>query len=578
MYVTYLTLLALLIACNCVLLFIFYRHTQKNFTTVSLTILLVLLTIWHLPKLITNAFHPNDFWFETLSRIAALGYIFSPVAIFLFVLSFCLQNKLFRKIWFWFFLFAPPIIFLFLSWSTNLVGVHELAQATLYSWGYETPTGPLWPLYIAWYDILIFCSIYTLITFYRNTLDASKRDQTLFFIVAISLPFVISSISIGILPMFGIFVFPVGLILVNIMSVLCIALIYRYGWFEVSPFTILSSLNYAIFTVDINGNILQLNHSAERLLRTRSTELVNTSIDKILHVQDKKSKKKNHTMQLLKNVFAKGKSMTYDSLAVHVDNKHKLLHTISITPIYSQNVIVGASVFLRDVSKEKVREKQKDDYFSMLSHELKHPISSIKLYNQLLSTKYARSSEEKQLIEKVDKQVDKVTRLINDFFELTRLQNGKLRLAKEVIDLDAFVHDIVETAQVTYKDRRIVIEGHSASLIYADKDRIEQVIVNFISNAIKFSATDKQIIVHLVQDKKNAIVSVEDFGKGIDPKFHKKIFEHYYQVDRKAAHQKGLGIGLYLSNAIIKTHGGKVWVKSNPGKGSTFYFSLPISK
>lgn len=578
MYLTYLLLLGLLIACNCVLLFIFYRHTQKNFTTVSLTILLLLLTIWHLPKLLTNAFHATDFWFESLSRIAALGYIFSPVAILTFVLSFSMHHKVLRKMWFWFLLVAPPLSFLFLSWSTNLVGVHAYDQAKLHSWGYETPTGALWPLYIIWYDSLILSSILLLIRFYRRQMDSVKKDQTLFFIIALSLPFVITSISVGILPVFGIFVFPIGLILVNTMSVLVIALIYRYGWFEVSPFTILSSLNYAIFTVDTNGNILQVNHSAEQLIKTRSSELINTSIDKVLYVQDQKNKRKNHTMNLINSVYVKGKSMTYDSLSVLVDSKHKLLQTISITPIYSQNVIVGASVFLRDVSKEKVREKQKDDYFSMLSHELKHPISSIKLYNQLISTKYATSTEEKKLIQKVDSQVDKVTRLINDFFELTRLQNGKLRLGKEVLDIDALVHDVVDTAQVTYKNRNIVIEGHCGSLIYADKDRIEQVIVNFISNAIKFSPEDKDIIVHLSRDNHKAVVSVEDFGKGIDAKFHKKIFEHYYQVNKLASKQEGLGIGLYLSSAIIKAHKGEIWVNSEIGKGSTFSFSLPISK
>jgi PAS domain S-box-containing protein len=578
MYLTYLSLLGLFIAFNCVLLFIFYRHTQKNIATISLTILLLLLIIWHTPKLLTNGLHLSGATFEMLSRIAALGYIFTPVTILIFVLSFTKLHNVFYKVWFWLLLMIPPIIFLFLSWTTNLVGVHEYASATFYPWGYETPTGLLWPIYIVWYDILIISSITLLIRYYNTKLEKSIKDQTLFFIIAITLPFIITTISVGILPVFGIFVFPFGLILVNLMSVLVIALIYRYGWFEVSPFTILSSINYAIFTVDRNGSILQVNPSAERLLGKQSKKLVNTSIGEVLFIQKEKNKNKNYCMQLLQTALNKGKSITYDSLSVLVARKHQMLQTISVTPIYSQNDVVGASVFLRDVSKERDREKQKDDYFSMLSHELKHPISSIKLYSQLVSAKFPKASEERTMMQKVDVQIDKVTRLINDFFELSRLHNGKLRLEKEIIDVDRFISELIETMKVTYKNRRFKIIGHTSSIVEADRDRVEQVLVNFISNACKFSQEDKDIIIHLSSGRKNIIIGIQDFGKGIDKKHHKKVFEHYYQVGKKNTVHKGLGIGLYLSSAIIKAHGGKIWLDSEIGKGSTFYFSLPKSE
>src|SRR5947199_3585555 len=131
---------------------------------------------------------------------------------------------------------------------------------------------------------------------------------------------------------------------------------------------------------------------------------------------------------------------------------------------------------------------------------------------------------------------------------------------------------------MTTKNRIFKINGTTNSIIYADRDKIEQIVLNFINNAMKFSPENKEIVIHLVSDTKKVTIGVQDYGKGIDPKFHKKIFERFFQVGPLSKQKIGLGIGLSITSTIIKAHAGKVWVDSHLGKGSTFYFSLPVSK
>lgn len=579
MYLLYLILLGLAIVCNTVLLVLYYRHSQRNITVFSLSLLLLLFNIWFLPKFLTNLYQPTGFMFETLSRISALGYIFVPATLLVFTISFGTYQRIFSKFSFWLLLLAPSVTFLYLSWTSNLVGVHDPTTAVREAWGYETPTGTFWPEYLLWYDLMVLLSVGVLITYYRTMVDQTKKKQTLYFIFAIIIPLVINTITVGILPIFNIFIFPIGLILVDVVTIVGIALIYRYNWLEVSPFIILSNINQLILTVDKKGRIIQVNPFTEKMLKRDASTMLGMPLSSLLFIRDTDKTKTNHCMQLIKLVLGRGKSMTFDSFSVVVNKKQELTDTISIVPIYSQNDIIGANVFLRDMRREKVREKQKEDYFSSIFHELKSPITSVKAYNQILASRFSdTTTENKMLFLNMDRQLDRLTRLINDFFELSRLHSGKMTLQKEYFSIDEFVHGIITTMKITHKNRVFKISGATHNIIYADKDKIEQILLNFINNAMKFSPENKEIVIHLASDNKKVTIGVQDYGKGIDPKFHKKIFERFFQVGPLSKQKIGLGIGLSITSTIVKAHAGKVWVDSHRGKGSTFYFSLPVSK
>jgi signal transduction histidine kinase len=575
MYLTHLALLGFVIICNSILLIVFYRRTQRNTATISLLILLLLVNIWFIPKFLTNAIHASGSTFETLSRVAALGYIFFPIALLTFCLSYGGYYNVLQKIYFWILIFLPPISFLYLSWTSNLIGVHSADTAKLFAWGYETPTGVLWPYYIAWYEVMILGGIGILIHHYFTMIDQTKKRQTLYFIIAIIIPLLINTITVGILPVSRIFTFPIGLILLDIVTIIGIALIYHNGWFEVSPFLILSNIAQVILTVDTGGHIIQVNSFAEKIFKKKTSQLIGKPLDNILYVSHKERTRSNQCNQLLQLVLSKGSSITFNSFAIFINKKHKLTETISISPIYSQSTIIGANVFLRDTRKEELLDRQKNDYFGMVFHELKTPITSIKAYNQLLLTKLKDNKNESRIIINIDKQLNKLTRLINDFYELSRANSGKLTLKKESFNIFDLVQTVLDTMKIAHRNRTFTLEGQAHSFVYADKDKIEQILINFINNAMKFSPENKEITIHISSEAKKITIGVQDYGKGIDPKFHKKVFARFFQVGIASREKKGLGIGLFIASTIVRAHGGKIWVDSRVGKGSTFYFTLP---
>jgi PAS domain S-box-containing protein len=576
-YSLYLVLLGVAIVSNTLLIFILFQR-QRNIAGVLLTILLMLLNIWFLPKLITNAIHAQGITFELLSRIAALGYIFVPVAFLTFALANGPYKNFLLKYLYWSFALIPTILFLFLSWTTNLIGIHDYHQAHLYFWGYETPTGAWWLYYTIWFDIMVLTGLGILIRNYVLLEDGIKKRQALYVILIASCPFVIGTITLAILPMFDIFVMPVGVILLNMLVITGICILYKFELFVVTPFKVLSSLNYAIITVDKYGSILQMNPYSEKLVRAKASQVLGKNVNQILSLNPSTGKKSNQLKQLLNPVLDKGRSMTFDSYTV-VNMKRKAFpSTISITPIYENTEIIGANIFMRDSKKEKERERKKDDFLSMLAHELKTPITSLKMYNQLLfKSNNADVNEQKQISLRMEREINRLVKLIQDSFDLAQLQSGKLRLDREFFGIDDFISHITQTLNVTYPDRRITIASFTNSVVFADKGKIEQVIINLINNAIRFSQASKPIIVHLKADNTSIIIGIQDFGKGITLKYQKKIFEQFFQIDNKLTHKTGLGIGLFIATSIVKAHDGKMWVDSQVGKGSTFYFSLPKS-
>jgi len=219
----------------------------------------------------------------------------------------------------------------------------------------------------------------------------------------------------------------------------------------------------------------------------------------------------------------------------------------------------------------------RDEFISAASHELKTPITSLKVFLQVMQKQFEREHhEENPQLGKMRLQVDKLTTLINDLLDVSRIQLGKLAFHTEQFDLSALVQEIIDILQPTTKEHRIRFEKTTLIKISGDRDRIGQVIMNLITNAMKYSPVDDDVIVTLSRDKKFVTLSVQDFGIGIDKKHQKKIFNRFYQIkDSRHPVSPGIGMGLYISREIIKRHGGRIWVESTHGKGSIFRFTLP---
>lgn len=221
----------------------------------------------------------------------------------------------------------------------------------------------------------------------------------------------------------------------------------------------------------------------------------------------------------------------------------------------------------------------RDDFISVASHELRTPITSIKMFTHVLKRQAKQLGDEKAIknLVKMDKQLNKLTDLIYDLLNVSKIQAGKIVFEAKKFDFDALMKEVTDVIGQSMTKHSIILEGKTDKKIFGDEDRIGQALNNLISNAIKYSPKAHKIIIKLSSDITTVRVSVQDFGIGMAKQHHEKIFQRFYRVtDEKDNTFPGLGIGLYITNEIITRHGGKLWVESQRGKGSTFSFSLPV--
>jgi PAS domain S-box-containing protein len=230
---------------------------------------------------------------------------------------------------------------------------------------------------------------------------------------------------------------------------------------------------------------------------------------------------------------------------------------------------------IMDITERKLQDQRKDEFLSIASHELKTPLTSIKAYNQLLK----RATNPKQvsdLIWKSAEHINRLERLINDLLDVTKINAGKVVYAMEPFDFGQMVRDSVESIQHSAK-QQILLESVAEVQYTGDHYRLEQVMNNFLSNAVKYSPGADKIIVNSIAEENHILVSIQDFGIGIAKENLSNLFDRYYRVDNTAMRFEGLGLGLFISSEILKRHKGNFWIESEPGLGSTFFFRLSLS-
>ena len=239
---------------------------------------------------------------------------------------------------------------------------------------------------------------------------------------------------------------------------------------------------------------------------------------------------------------------------------------------------IGAGV---DITEQKLLQQQKDNFIGIASHELKTPVTSIKAYTQVLEKMLIKKGELKEaaMISKMDGQLNRLTSLIGDLLDVTKINSGRLQFNHKNFEFNPLVTDLVEDLQRTTQKHVLITNLGEPVTLNGDEERIGQVIINLITNAIKYSPEAKEIIISSKVEADQLTFCVQDFGIGIAEGHAQKVFEQFYRVSGLMQYTfPGLGLGLYISAEIIKQEGGKIWVNSKEGEGSTFCFTLPILK
>ena len=243
----------------------------------------------------------------------------------------------------------------------------------------------------------------------------------------------------------------------------------------------------------------------------------------------------------------------------------------------SQGNIIGWIGSSTEINEQKIKELQKDEFISIASHEMKTPLTTAKGYLELLLLVLNEENQTAFLYaNKANHSIERLNSLVTELLDVSKIQNGKLNYNISKFDFNEMMDEAIEDVQLTAKNHSLQKTGTCLQQINGDRGRLQQVLINLLSNAVKYSPNADKVFIKVEEQRGKIQVSVQDFGVGMSSQHLDKIFNRYYRVQEHAVHFQGLGIGLYISSNIIQRHEGEMWAESEPDKGSTFYFTLPL--
>jgi len=250
-------------------------------------------------------------------------------------------------------------------------------------------------------------------------------------------------------------------------------------------------------------------------------------------------------------------------------------YDIPITDNGKDEISVLVKTFNNLMKAVNESQQRKDEFIGIASHELKTPLTSIKGYLDLLNVMEDKEPN-KQCVHKALESTHKLENLIKDLLDVSKIQSGQLQLNITRFNIDELIDETIASIRMVAPTHTITREGpHQAQMIYADREKIEQVLINLLSNAVKYSAPESNVIVSSKKNGEEIIVTIRDHGIGIPEDELTEIFGRFYRTKNSSVHIAGLGLGLYICRDIILRHKGKIWAEKET-KGSSFYFALPI--
>lgn len=337
--------------------------------------------------------------------------------------------------------------------------------------------------------------------------------------------------------------------------------------------TALQQIDDAVFITDINGKIMYVNNAFEKMTGYG----VDEAIGKTPSIINSDHHRPEYFKDLWKTILS-GK--VFRKRIINKRKNGSLFHADhTITPIKNdEGEITHFVASWKDITEQIKEHQMRGELINLVSHELKTPLTTIKTLTQMLlrNAKKRNDQESKDFFERMDMQVNKLIKFINDLLDVSNIDGGKLRYQFQKTDFDRLVKNVVEESRLYLQTHSIQLEGKSDTIVQADPHRLEQAINNLLTNACKFSPKDKPVIVQRKKENGAAVLLVKDQGRGISKKEQKRIFSRYYRVRSKENRSiPGVGLGLFITSEIIKRHRGDIWVDSEPDKGSEFGFSVP---
>jgi len=287
-------------------------------------------------------------------------------------------------------------------------------------------------------------------------------------------------------------------------------------------------------------------------------------------------------VKINKEFISKGyESGGRDYLVKPIDPDILILKIKTFVKLYEQTYELNLTqqALLEEIEYRKEAESKKDEFISIASHELNTPLTSVKGYLQLAERSFEKDDKEKtkSYLNRTKTQLDKLNQLVADLLNSSKIATGRLEFQNEVFDFEPFIDSAIDVIRQSNPNIKIIKTGVAAVKIFGDPVRLEQVLHNYLTNAIKYAPDSDRVFVDVgLKNDKEVMVRVRDTGIGIPKGKQEQLFDKFYRVEESSNRFQGLGMGLYICAEIIKRHSGTYGVFSEPGKGSTFYFTVPV--
>ena len=344
--------------------------------------------------------------------------------------------------------------------------------------------------------------------------------------------------------------------------------------------TIINKMNDPIIGLDEKKKILFVNTEAVKIIGRDPNDLIgNYAPDMAV---------KNDLLRSLIKDLMEGNLFPTDSpvLKIFADGKEsyftKEILRVTTVPTGEKKVVsIGYVIILKNITAFKELDLAKTNFMATISHELKTPLASIQMCSQLLDDKRVGelNEEQKKIVKTVHEETSRLMKIIGELLDLAQVESGNLHLQYEPVKPKQLVSYAYDALNFQAGLKQVQLEVHCPDdlpLVKADLEKTSWVLVNFLSNAIRYSPEKSTVIIRATQNENKIIFSVQDFGKGIDPQYIDHVFEKFYKIPDSDPTHSGTGLGLAISKDFIISEGGKVWVESEPGNGSTFNFELGV--
>jgi len=548
---------------------------------------------------------------QLLQNISSFGWIYFISAILCFSVAFSKREKLMKKKWFPVILYILPLPFIYMQW-TNYLLIDPIRQP--YGWSFSFPNSIYPHLYYIYYFVIILISIYFIFAYGRETKNPLEKKQAEIITSTILASLIIGTIVDVIFPLFDIDSIPsIADLFIFIFAIGFYYAIVKYQFLTITPAiaaeNIISSMDELLILLNQEGNILSVNKATLDSLQYDQNELEGQPIKKLLQEDDYKEILIEKTTEEVVIKNNDGHLLTKNGKTIPI--------IYSSSPLRDENENVIGTVFIaRDITehernrvelikaKEKAEESDrlKSAFLANMSHEIRTPMNGILGFAGLLKEPNLTGEEQQEFISVIEKSGARMLNIINDIISISKVEAGQMEVTISETDINEQIDYIDTFFKPEALKKRILLlckkplTGNDA-IIKTDREKVYAILTNLVKNALKFTQVgtiefgysivrDKASIRdnEACKDKVSCLVStheeleffVKDTGLGVRNKQKEFIFERFRQGSESLSRNyEGAGLGLSISKAYVEMLGGQIWVESEEGKGSTFYFTLP---